>query len=91
MIAPGIQASAAGLFSGTARLTRVEVRAPASAMGKNTVECIQSGLVFGTAGEVDGMVERIIDELGTAAVVATGGLAAAWSRSAGRSSTTSRG
>jgi type III pantothenate kinase len=77
-IAPGIQVSAAGLFSATARLTRVEVRAPRSAVGKNTVESLQSGLVFGTAAEVDGMVERIRQELGgEAAVVATGGLAGA--------------
>jgi type III pantothenate kinase len=77
-IAPGIQVSAAGLFSATARLTRVEVRAPRSAVGKNTVESLQSGLVFGTAAEVDGMVERIRSELGgDPVVVATGGLAGA--------------
>jgi type III pantothenate kinase len=77
-IAPGIQVSAAALFSATARLARVEVRAPRSAVGKNTVESLQSGLVFGTAAEVDGMVERIRSELGgEAAVVATGGLAGA--------------
>jgi type III pantothenate kinase len=75
-IAPGIQVSAAALFSATARLTRVEVRAPRSAVGRNTVESLQSGLVFGTAAEVDGMVERIRSELGgDAVVVATGGLA----------------
>jgi len=44
-------------------------------IGKSTVECIQSGLVFGTASEVDGIVERIRAELGSATVVATGGLA----------------
>jgi type III pantothenate kinase len=75
VIAPGMQASAASLFSRTARLTRVELTAPASVIGKSTVECIQSGLIYGTAGEVDGIVERIIAELGQAAVVATGGLA----------------
>ncbi len=75
VIAPGMQASAASLFSRTARLTRVELVAPASVIGKSTVECIQSGLVFGTAGEVDGIVERIKAELGGATVVATGGLA----------------
>ena len=66
VIAPGMQASAASLFSRTARLTRVELTAPASVIGKSTVECIQSGLVYGTAGEVDAIVERIIAELGTA-------------------------
>ena len=75
VIAPGMQASAASLFSRTARLTRVELVAPTSVIGKSTVECIQSGLVFGTAGEVDGIVDRIKTELGTATVVATGGLA----------------
>ena len=75
VIAPGMQASAASLFSRTARLTRVELTAPVSVIGKSTVECIQSGLIYGTAGEVDGIVERIIAELGRAAVVATGGLA----------------
>ena len=76
VIAPGIQASAASLFSRTARLTRVELAAPGSVIGKSTVECIQSGLVFGTAAEVDGLVERIIEELRERpAVIATGGLA----------------
>jgi type III pantothenate kinase len=75
VIAPGMQASAASLFARTARLTRVELAAPPSVVGKSTVEAIQSGLIFGTAGEVDGIVTRIREELGEAAVVATGGLA----------------
>ncbi|MBI3648030.1 MAG: type III pantothenate kinase [Actinobacteria bacterium] len=76
VIAPGLQVSAASLFSHTARLTRVELVAPRSAVGKSTVEALQSGLVFGTAGEVDGIVERIEGELGMPTVViATGGLA----------------
>ena len=64
VIAPGMQASAASLFSRTARLTRVELAAPPSVIGKSTVEAIQSGLIFGTAGEVDAIVERIQGELG---------------------------
>ena len=75
VIAPGLQISAQSLFSRTARLTRVELTAPRSAIGKSTVEAIQAGLVFGTAGEVDGIVERIKGELPGASVVATGGLA----------------
>ena len=59
VIAPGLQISAATLVRRAARLTRVELEAPPSVIGKNTVEAIQSGLVFGTAGEVDGIVERI--------------------------------
>jgi type III pantothenate kinase len=75
-IAPGLQVSAAGLTRVADRLPRVEIVAPRSAIGKNTVEALQSGLLFGTASEVDGMVERMQKELGgDATVVATGGLA----------------
>jgi type III pantothenate kinase len=75
-IAPGIQVSAQGLFQATARLPRVEIIAPRSVIGKNTVESVQSGLVYGAAAEVEGMVERMQKELGGhATVVATGGLA----------------
>ena len=75
-IAPGLQVAAASLFSATARLTRVELAAPRHAIGKNTVEALQSGIVFGAAAEVDGLVRRIVDEIGgDAKVIATGGLA----------------
>jgi type III pantothenate kinase len=75
-IAPGIQISAQGLFQATARLPRVEISPPRSVIGKNTVESVQSGVVFGAAAEVEGMVERMQKELGGhATVVATGGLA----------------
>jgi type III pantothenate kinase len=75
VIAPGLQISAATLVQRAARLTRVELEAPPSVIGKNTVEAIQSGLVFGTAGEVDGIVDRIRRDLGGATTIATGGLA----------------
>ena len=75
VIAPGMQASAASLFSRTARLTRVELAAPPNVIGRNTVEAIQSGLVFGTAGEVDAIVTRLRAELRGATTIATGGLA----------------
>jgi type III pantothenate kinase len=75
VIAPGVQASAESLFSRTARLTRVELVAPSSVIGKSTVDAIQSGLIFGTAGQVDAVVERIRAELGEAQSIATGGLA----------------
>jgi type III pantothenate kinase len=77
VIAPGLQISAASLVAKTARLTRVDLMPPRSPIGKGTVEAIQSGLIYGTAGEVDGIVERIRAELGapTATVIATGGLA----------------
>ncbi len=75
-IAPGLQVAAGSLYSAAARLTRVELHPPRSVIGRNTVEAVQSGLIFGAAAEVDGMVERIKEELGPAKVVATGGLAA---------------
>lgn len=75
VIAPGLQISAAALVQRAARLTRVELEAPASVIGKNTVATVQSGLVYGTAGQVDGIVERIRAELGGATTIATGGLA----------------
>jgi type III pantothenate kinase len=77
VIAPGMQVSAESLVSRTARLTRVDLVPPRSPVGKSTVEAIQSGLIYGTAGEVDGIVERIRAELGAprATVIATGGLA----------------
>src|ERR671934_393147 len=75
-IAPRVQVSAAALFPATAPLPRVEIVAPRSPIGKNTVDSIRSGLLFGTAAEVDGMVERMQKELGGhVTVVATGGFA----------------
>lgn len=54
----------------------MEATKPRSVIGKNTVECLQSGLYFGFAGQVDRIVERMVEELGEVkAVIATGGLA----------------
>lgn len=75
-IAPGIQIAADSLFHTTAQLRRVELSAPPTAIGKNTVNALQSGLVFGYAELVTGMVRRFDRELGgNSRVVATGGLA----------------
>jgi type III pantothenate kinase len=75
-LAPGIESSATALFTATARLPRVELVAPESPIGKNTVAAVQSGILYGAAGLVDGIVERLKNELGTdARVVATGGMA----------------
>jgi type III pantothenate kinase len=74
-IAPGLQVAARALFEHTARLPLVELVAPNAAIGKNTVESVQSGLIFGYASLIDGMVERIAKELGHPTVIATGGLA----------------
>jgi type III pantothenate kinase len=81
VFAPGIEISVDALAARAAQLRKVEVVAPRSVIGKNTVECLQSGIVYGFAGQVDGLVHRIIAELyaGTkpepVAVIATGGLA----------------
>ena len=75
VIAPGLDVSAVGLSRVADRLPQVEIAAPRSVIGKNTVEAIQSGLVFGTAAEVDGIVERIQKDIGPTTVIATGGLA----------------
>ena len=77
VLAPGIEISMDALFARAARLVRVDFAAPDAVIGKTTVAGLQSGLVYGFAGQVDGIVERIRAELGTpdAPVVATGGLA----------------
>src|SRR5919204_1718055 len=76
VIAPGIETSMDALFERAARLRKVDFTAPGSAIGKTTVAALQSGLVYGFAGQVDGIVARIRDELGVEArVIATGGLA----------------
>lgn len=75
-LAPGIEISIEALASRAAQLRRVELVRPRSVIGKNTVEALQSGALYGFAGQVDGLVDRIVDELGeVTAVVATGGLA----------------
>ncbi len=75
-IMPGIGISMDALFRHAARLYRVELVAPPDAIGTNTVHAMQSGLVFGFAGQTDAMVDRFRKELGPEArVIATGGLA----------------
>jgi type III pantothenate kinase len=76
VIAPGIEISADALFQRAARLPRVEIAKPPRVVGKNTVHSMQSGIVYGYVGLVDGMIARLQEELGyTTAVIATGGLA----------------
>jgi type III pantothenate kinase len=79
-IAPGLGISADALFSHAARLTRVDIKRPAKVIGTNTTAHLQSGLYYGYIGLVDGILERIIFELGAEVsqqprVIATGGLA----------------
>jgi type III pantothenate kinase len=75
-IAPGIDVAAEALFLRTAKLPRVDIQKPPSVVGRNTIHAMQSGLVFGYVGLVEGMVDRFRTELGeTMKVIATGGLA----------------
>ena len=75
-IAPGLGISAEALFSRAARLTRVEVKKPSKIIGTNTTDNIQIGLYYGYIGLVDGILKRMLDELGPdTKTVATGGLA----------------
>jgi type III pantothenate kinase len=77
VIAPGIQISADALFARAAKLPRVEIQRPPKAVGRNTQHSMQSGIVFGYVGLVDGLVDRLVEEMAfpSCAVVATGGLA----------------
>jgi len=74
-IAPGIGISMDALVGRAAQLRAVELVEPRSVLGKSTVECIQSGAVYGFAAQVDGLCERIQRELGDCTIVSTGGLA----------------
>jgi type III pantothenate kinase len=79
-LAPGIEISVDALSRRAAQLLKVELTRPQHVIGKNTVEALQSGLLYGFAGQVDGLVRRIAAELAAGAerdvaVVATGGLA----------------
>ena len=79
-LAPGIEISVDALASRAAQLRKVELIRPKNAIGKNTVEALQSGTIFGFAGQVDGLVEKISAELAESyeqapIVIATGGLA----------------
>ncbi len=76
IIVPGIMTALEALFQKTAKLPRVELKKPERVLGKNTASSMQSGIIFGYAGLVDGLVSRIEEELGESSfVVATGGLA----------------
>ena len=76
VLAPGIEISMDALFARAARLSKVDFEEPPNVIGKSTETALQSGLVYGFSGQVDGIVDRIREELGAEAkVVATGGLA----------------
>src|SRR5207249_1430760 len=76
VLAPGIEISMEALFARAARLVKVDFVEPATVIGKTTESALRSGLIYGFAGQVDGIVAAIRGELGVdAPVVATGGLA----------------
>lgn len=82
VVAPGVQTSADALVSRAARLPKVEIAAPRAAIGRTTVAAMQSGIVYGFAGQVDAIVERMAAELAPdhaseVTTVATGGMATA--------------
>ncbi|MGI8753805.1 MAG: type III pantothenate kinase [Acidimicrobiales bacterium] len=75
VILPGIEISLEALFARAALLPRVELVEPTSVLAKNTVESVQAGAIYGFTAQVDGLCKRLVDEIGPATVVATGGLA----------------
>ncbi|HIT66715.1 MAG TPA: type III pantothenate kinase [Candidatus Merdisoma merdipullorum] len=76
MILPGIAISLDALSSRTAQLPRISLDPPKKLIGSNTVDSMKSGILYGSAGALDGLIDRINEELGkTCTVVATGGLA----------------
>ena len=76
MILPGVKVSLDSLVNRTSQLPRISLEAPKKVIGRNTIDCMKSGIVMGQAACLDGMIDRIFDELGyKAPVVATGGLA----------------
>ena len=76
VICPGIQISADALFARAAKLPRVEIARPPKVVGRNTQHSMQSGIVWGYVSMVDGLVEKLVEEMGyPCRIVATGGLA----------------
>lgn len=76
IIMPGVRVSLESLVNRTSQLPRISLEAPKKIVGKNTIDCMKSGIIMGQAASMDGMIERIWDELGyQTSVVAAGGLA----------------
>ncbi len=75
MIIPGVKVSLESLVNRTSQLPRISLEAPKRLIGTNTIDCMKSGIIMGQASQLDGMIERIWEDMGTEApVVATGGL-----------------
>ncbi|MDD3251672.1 MAG: type III pantothenate kinase [Lachnospiraceae bacterium] len=76
VILPGLRVSLDSLSSKTAQLPSISLDIPRSVISKNTIDCMRSGIMYGNAGMIDGIIDRMIDELGvTPTIIATGGLA----------------
>ena len=76
VIIPGVRTSLDALISKAAQLPGISLEQPKQVIGKNTVDCIRSGMMYGTAAMIDGMIDRMEEELGhSATLIATGGLA----------------
>jgi len=76
IIYPGVKISLDALTSRTAQLPGISLEQPKNVIGKNTVDCMRSGMMYGTAGMIDGILDRIAEELGhESTLVATGGMA----------------
>lgn len=75
MIAPGVGISMNALTEKTAQLPKIAIEPPKNTIGKNTIDCMKSGILYGAAGCIDGLIDQVIKELGTTpTIVATGGL-----------------
>lgn len=76
VIAPGVITSLNALVSSAALLPSVELQIPSKVLGKNTISCMQSGIIFGSASQIDGMIDRILEEIQMpeVGIIATGGL-----------------
>lgn len=76
VIAPGVKISSDALTSRAAMLPGISLEQPKQVVGKNTIDCMRSGIMYGTAAMIDGMIDRIAEELGhKSTVIATGGIA----------------
>ena len=73
VITAGIKTSFSGLFANTSKLEAVKISKPKDIIGKNTTNCIQNGMVYGTASMIDGIIDRIKKEYGSFTTILTGG------------------
>lgn len=75
IIMPGMMISLNAMVSGTSQLPKISLDKPKRLIGTNTIDCMKSGILYGTASSIDGMIDRIKEEIGDVTVIATGGLA----------------